>query len=196
MKTKFSLPFRLILLAIIFMPIAVIQAQEDYQKQIDSIFNWTETDVIKTEAISLSQFNKMNNRELGIFFKQNDKDVFLKYRTGKTFYNIGLPIIIPGILITGIGVGMITHNDHYRYRSFGSLGSSKVITWEYLGGIFITAVGGVATIASTTFTIIGINLKSQSKKDFINKHFNNQSSYQPTLNIGYTGNGISLTINF
>ena len=38
MNTKFLSPFRLILLAVIFMQVTVTQAQEKYQLQIDSIF--------------------------------------------------------------------------------------------------------------------------------------------------------------
>ena len=38
MNTKFLLPFRLILLALIFMQVTVTYAQETYQMQIDSIF--------------------------------------------------------------------------------------------------------------------------------------------------------------
>ncbi|MDR0364899.1 MAG: hypothetical protein LBH92_07790 [Bacteroidales bacterium] len=197
MKSNFLSFSRPLLLAVIFMQGAIIQAQKEYQKQINNISDSITTDTIQLDKISLSQFKAMNSRELDNFLEQNDKQFSIKYHSGRTFSQIGLTAIAPGVIVTCIGVGIITHTDHYRMRSFGILGSQKVITWGYLGGLYITAVGGVATIISTTFVLIGTRLKNQSKKEYINKHyFNNASSVKLTLNIGYTGNGIGLLINF
>ena len=190
MNTKFLSFFRFLLFAGFFMQITVTQAQLD--NTLDKMF----IDSTHVDTITLSQFKKMSTRELDILFEQNAKELLAKFRAGKSISRIGLIAIGPGIVVTTAGVVLISCFDHYRLRSFGILGTAKVITWEYLGGIFLTMIGGVATAASTTFIIVGTHLKNQSKKSYINKYFNNKNPYQSTLKVGCTSNGIGLTLDF
>jgi hypothetical protein len=192
-----SLPyFRFILIVVFFMQVAVTQAQEEKQMQMDKTSDWIVTDTVQEGVMTLSEFKNMNSRELDNFLKQNDREFFAKYRTGKAFCRIGIAAIIPGVLTISAGVVLITCFDNYRMREFGILGTAKLITWEYLAGIYVTLVGGVATIASTTFIIIGSHLKNKSKKGYITKYFNDKKLTQSTLKVGCTSNGIRLTLNF
>ena len=186
---------RLILLTLILIQVTIMQAQEDYQN-FDTISDSIVTDSAQVVMLSLSQFKSMNTKEMCYFLKQNDNVSFRMYNIGTKLQKKGLIMLAPGVLGTTAGVLLITRCDHYRDKSFGSLGYARVITWEYLGGIFFTAIGGAVTFVSSGLIVSGSILNFESKRKFINNHIKNKNYIQPNLNIGYTNNGIGLTINF
>jgi len=194
MSTKFLSFFRTLLLTVILFQFVATQANEIQMNPKETISCSIATDSIPAEITSLSQFKYISNRELDVFFQQNARDLLPKFRVGKTFQYTGLIAMIPGVLITGTGVTLIACTEHYREKDFGMLGTKRVITGEFLGGIILTSLGGAITVMGASFTIAGFDIKNQCKKSYINKHFNNSNI--STLKVGCTNNGIGLTLNF
>jgi hypothetical protein len=190
MKTKLLSFSRIVLLIAIFMQVVVTQAEE-VQLPLGSLSNGVVQESVQTDSITLTQFKSMNWKELDAFFKQYEKDVLPRFRTGRTFSYIGLGAMIPGVLITTTGVVLMSCFPEYPEG-----GGKYVIfrTPEYLGGIFLTSLGSVITALGVSFTIAGFDIKNQCKKSYINEHFNNTNI--STLKVGCTSNGIGLTLNF
>jgi len=126
---------------------------------------------IEKQMKSYEEINKMRSKLVANYFKENvEKDIYTKFAKGRDQQQIGIAFIsITGLFAIG-GVA--------------------------LPSLFIAC--GCLLIPAITLCAVGANQKRTAKEEYRNRYFGNtySSSYTPSLNINFTGNGLGLRLNF
>ena len=63
-------------------------------------------------------------------------------------------------------------------------------------GIVISIVGPCVILTSIPFYATGGGLKKRAADSYERQYFMNRTSYQPSLDLNFTGNGLGLALRF
>ena len=127
-----------------------------------------------------------NDKEMLKFFKKNN---FTKYyndfgaacRMRKT----GADLLAGGLVLSGCGIAWMV------------CGIVKNSYWVATVGYVMVGVGHVLIIASIPVSAVGCAKKRGIKNNFAKEYFGEDNyTYHPRLNLGYTGNGIGISLKF
>ena len=127
-----------------------------------------------------------NDIEMLHFFRKNE---FVKYYNDFEVVckkrERGINLLIGGVLTTSLGVILMAAGLKEGYYGMTYIGCG------------IIGIGHVLTIVSIPVSAVGGAKKRIIKNDFAREYFGVDGyTYQPTLNLGYTGNGIGIALKF
>jgi len=136
---------------------------------------------------------KRNDAAMEAFLRQNDAALYNQFHKGVKLRRSGKGLLISGLIVTGAGlglmvVGLMDTDDYGEVTEDGLI----VASTGYLGII----VGQTLTVASIPLSIVGKNLKKRAVNSYEEKYFSNRTSYQPSLDFVFTGNGLGLALKF
>jgi hypothetical protein len=128
---------------------------------------------------------------LNFFRKNNFMNYYNDFEYACRMRETGRGLLIGGLILTGFGIvfisaGLVAISNGY-YGTY----------WMPLTGYAFIGVGEILTIVSIPISAVGGGKKRAIKNDFAREHFGIYSyTSQPTLNLGYTGNGIGISLKF
>jgi hypothetical protein len=137
------------------------------------------------ELITKEKYSYMNSREFADFLYNYDYTLYERFVSGINIRGIGDSFLSSGLILTTFGIGsllFVYENNNINGLS-GTIGSLLCIT------------GSALMVVSIPFKIIGISKINMVKSTFERRYFDN-TSYNYTINLGLTSNGIGLIINF
>ena len=121
---------------------------------------------------------KFFNRKEFVQYYTDFESACDKSNSGKTCLGVGLGFTGVGIIFMGAGIG--AHN------------AGVIVT----GCVFL-GVGEILTIVSIPVSAVAGGRKRAIKNDFAREYFSNSAyTYQPTLNLNCTGNGLGISLKF
>jgi hypothetical protein len=127
-----------------------------------------------------------NDSEMLSFFKRNNfgkyyndfESAYRMRKSGATLLGVGLGITGAGVIWMAMGIG------------------TSDLGWMSAGYAFLAA-GEIMIIISIPISAVAGAKKRVIKNEFEREYFGSSSYiYQPTLNLGYTGNGIGISLKF
>jgi len=125
-----------------------------------------------------------NDKEMLKFFKETDFLYYSNFLSACKMRNSGQTLLAMGIPLTCVGA------------IFMGIGFSRNYEWA-IAGYTLIGVGQVLTIVSIPVSAVAGGRKKSIKNDFEREYFKTGNyTYQPTLNINYTGNGVGIALKF
>ena len=119
------------------------------------------------------------------FFRRNN---FTKYYND---FSSACRMRSTGAALLGVGIGLSAGG--FVFLMTGLFVSDEL----FLAGLVLLPVGHVFTIVSIPVSAAAGGRKRSIKNDFAKEKFGvGGYTYQPTLNLGFTGNGLGLTLKF
>jgi hypothetical protein len=138
-----------------------------------------------SNGVFFSDGKYMYNHELQEFLNINNMGhIYTRYYGGLNQLQTGLGLLIGGLVVEGLGA----------FVFFSTFNENEVQLGSRIGFAFMI-VGGILEIASIPTMIVG-GTKRAKAIDSYNESIYVRYSYQPTLKIGFTGNGIGMTFSF
>jgi hypothetical protein len=139
----------------------------------------------KMRSITFSNGNYLSLSEFGEYLEINNMNRIREvYFSGVKLSQTGIGLLISGVVLSG-GLGGI----------YIGLWQKSLSTDKLLQAVFYFTVGSGFVIASIPCLVVG-SVKRNIAVDSYHRRINVKYSYQPTLNIGFTGNGLGITLNF
>jgi hypothetical protein len=130
---------------------------------------------IGTDDKAMLDFFKRNNFTK---YYQDFESACITRKDGTTALGVGIGITGFGVIFLGVGLGI----------------SNSDFLWA--GGVFI-ATGQIMTIIGIPVSARAGTRKNTIKNNFAREYFGiGGYTYQPTLNLNYTGNGVGVSLKF
>ena len=136
---------------------------------------------------------RRNDAAMESFLRQNDVSLYNQFHTGVKFRRTSKGLLVPGLILSGIGVGMMVAGaiDINDYNEMTEDGESMYVAG--MAGLFI---GQALIITSIPFSAVGGSLKKRAADNYEVKYYRNRTGYQPSLDVIFTGNSVGLALKF
>ncbi|MCL2042033.1 MAG: hypothetical protein FWG84_08375 [Bacteroidales bacterium] len=141
---------------------------------------------------TFTQLRRDDNR-MEEFLRTNDNALYEQFHKGASLRRSGGSLLGVGLGLSVIGVIMMiagSNNTDY-HGDLTDDGALLVVVGS--AGI---VVGEALIITSIPLSAVGGSLKRRAADSYEEKYFGNQTTFQPSLNFGITGNGVGLALKF
>ena len=154
------------------------------------------------QGLTAEQFNRMDDDDIDIYLRQNENGkIYETFHSGMNLRSSGKKMLTAGIVLSGAGllstvlgyVFMVETAFGYGYY-FEDFYTAYVF---YCVGYGLMGVGQGLCIASIPLSAVGGSKKRWAKNEYIDQYLNGgRTTYVPTLDFNYTGNGFGLVLKF
>ena len=165
-----------------------------YENGTRDVFDDTASKLSSTNQqpiISHAEFTQLRRNEQAMerFFRENDAAIHKQFSKGMSIKRTGRSLLISGGVLTGVGIFVMVASAN-KVNDYNS-DVNGLFVLGYVGA----TVGSGLMLASIPLFAVGGSMKGRAINNYEQKYFRN-TSYQPTLNFFFTGNGAGLALNF
>jgi hypothetical protein len=161
------------------------------------------------QNLTANQFDDMNDDDIYAYLRDYEGGkIYETFHSGVKLRSVGKKMLTAGLVSSGVGLttmiigiiimdynGVSLHSYGYGYRSdyYYPL-TADIFYWT---GIVFLSIGQGLTIASIPINAVGGSKKRIAKNQYIDQYINGgKTTYTPTLDFNYTGNGLGLVLKF
>jgi hypothetical protein len=159
------------------------------------------------QNLTAKQFDDMDDDDIDAYLRDYEGGkIYETFHSGVKLRSVGKKMLTAGLVLSGagltamiVGVAIVNYGYYsdYGYRYGADYYDPLTAYSFYYTGLVLFSIGNGLTIASIPINAVGGSKKKIAKNQYIDQYINGgKTTYTPTLDFNYTGNGLGLVLKF